>query len=665
MRLPLLFALVLGGVGTLQAAHAMAWQADGLPVCTNPGDQANPLMVADGLGGVFLTWVDGRNGFADVYAQHLTGAGALAPGWPNDGLAVCTAPDDQFISDLVKDDAGGLFLVWDDYRDIGTNALDVYAHHVLANGVLDPNWPANGLVIAAYPGEQRGSHLAPDGQGGVFIVWNDERATPGVFDMYMQHVSSSGTLAPGWPVGGKRVCTAPGQRGFAELISDGAGGAFVVFEDYRTSPTASSDVYALRVTADGTPATGWTADGSAVSTATGAQGIPNLVSDGSGGFYVDWVDWRTAPPNDPNHPAYGHVYMQHMTGTGAIVPGWPVNGLGVCTAIGGQQVIKLDGDGAGGALVAWFDYRADPRIFLSRVLTTGALAPGWPANGLPVSTAVGYQNYPGVAADGLGGAYVSFVTGNTFNQMYAQHITGGGALAPGWPPTGVRLAFTIGQQSNPSIASDGLGSAIVAWDDTRYGFNRDIFAQQLAPNLPTATLVSLMSADAQTDHVRLTWLASDPSQLIATVERRTETTDWVALGTIYPDGSGQLTYEDREVTPGSRYGYRLSYLDGGAVMTSSETWVDVPGLVFALAGFTPNPTFGEPVVAFSLPVAGPATLELYDVQGRIVLRREVGSLGVGPHRMKLDARGTLPAGVYAIRLRQGEHQALVRAVVMR
>ena len=74
---------------------------------------------------------------------------------------------------------------------------------------------------------------------------------------------------------------------------------------------------------------------------------------------------------------------------------------------------------------------------------------------------------------------------------------------------------------------------------------------------------------------------------------------------------------------------------------------------------------GQPVVAFSLPVAGPATLEVYDVQGRIVVRREVGSLGVGLHRVKLDARGALPAGVYSLRLRQGERQAITRAVVMR
>jgi hypothetical protein len=664
LRVLLLCAFILGGAATLQPADALAWQADGVPVCTNPGDQAYPLMIADGAGGVFLAWIDGRNGFDDVYAQHVTGSGAIAPGWPDDGLAVCTAPDLQGVTDLVTDSAGGLFLVWDDYRNQGAG-VDVYAHHVLANGIVDPNWPVNGLAIAAYPGEQRDDDLAPDGQGGVFIVWDDFRNGAASRDVYMQHVNANGTLAAGWPAGGRTICTVPAVRAAPRILADGSGGAFVAWNDRRNTAQTSLDLYALRVTSAGDPASGWTAAGVAVCTAAGGQAVRGIITDGSGGFYLDWQDWRTAPPNDPAGPQYGHVYMQHMTGDGAIVTGWPADGLGVCTATGGQQSLSLEVDGAGGALVAWFDHRdANPGVYLARLLTTGALAPGWPANGLQVSTAGGFQELPDVAADGTGGAYVSFVDLNTY-QARAQHITGGGTLAPGWPPTGVRLAFTLGQQSNPSIASDGLGSAIVAWDDTRNGFNRDIFAQQLVPNGPTATLVSLMSADAQTDHVRLTWLASDPSQLVATVQRRTETTDWVPLGTIYPDGSGQLIYEDRDVIPRSRYGYRLSYPDGGAVTMTSETWVNIPGLVFALAGFTPNPTFGEPVVTFSLPVAGPATLELYDVQGRTVLRREVGSFGVGRHRMKLDARGALPAGVYALRLRQGERQALVRAVVMR
>src|SRR5262249_36727872 len=136
-----------------------------------------------------------------------------------------------------------------------------------------------------------------------------------------------------------------------------------------------------------------------------------------------------------------------------------------------------------------------------------------------------------------------------------------------------------------------------------------------------------------------------------------------ALDTLNPDGTGKLIYEDRDVTPGMHYAYRLSYPDGGSTSYTAETWVTVPALQFALHGLTPNPSAGDPVVAFSLALPEPAFLELYDLSGRSVLSREVGSLGTGTHSLRLGAR--LPAGVYTLRLRQGDAVAVSRAVILR
>ena len=71
------------------------------------------------------------------------------------------------------------------------------------------------------------------------------------------------------------------------------------------------------------------------------------------------------------------------------------------------------------------------------------------------------------------------------------------------------------------------------------------------------------------------------------------------------------------------------------------------------------------MVAFSLGSGEPATLELYDLRGRLVQSREVGALGAGSHDVRLGERGRLRAGIYAIRLRQGEHVAVARAVIVR
>jgi hypothetical protein len=48
-----------------------------------------------------------------------------------------------------------------------------------------------------------------------------------------------------------------------------------------------------------------------------------------------------------------------------------------------------------------------------------------------------------------------------------------------------------------------------------------------------------------------------------------------------------------------------------------------------------------------------------------VFTREVGTLGAGAHRVPIGEHGRLRAGIYAIRLRQGELMATARAVVIR
>src|SRR5207249_3733346 len=98
----------------------------------------------------------------------------------------------------------------------------------------------------------------------------------------------------------------------------------------------------------------------------------------------------------------------------------------------------------------------------------------------------------------------------------------------------------------------------------------------------------------------------------------------------------RLTYEDRAVIPGGRFAYRLSYMDGGRPAHSAETWIDVPtGATLSLQGLRPNPAQGALSVAFSLPSAAPATLELLDLGGRRMATRDVGSLGPGRQVLRL------------------------------
>jgi len=77
-----------------------------------------------------------------------------------------------------------------------------------------------------------------------------------------------------------------------------------------------------------------------------------------------------------------------------------------------------------------------------------------------------------------------------------------------------------------------------------------------------------------------------------------------------------------------------------------------------------NPVKGPLSVSFSLPTRQPATIAMYDVSGRQVASREVGSFGPGQHSVSLGARGALRPGVYMVRLTQGSRSMTTRAVVI-
>ena len=59
-------------------------------------------------------------------------------------------------------------------------------------------------------------------------------------------------------------------------------------------------------------------------------------------------------------------------------------------------------------------------------------------------------------------------------------------------------------------------------------------------------------------------------------------------------------------------------------------------------------------MAFALPEARAATLELFDVAGRRVWSRDVGSLGAGEHVVPLRDGPRSAPGLYLVRLRQGD-----------
>ena len=184
------------------------------------------------------------------------------------------------------------------------------------------------------------------------------------------------------------------------------------------------------------------------------------------------------------------------------------------------------------------------------------------------------------------------------------------------------------------------------------------------PAAAVGVTVGLVSSAAGPAGVTLTWYADPQVVPFATLERDDGEGLWQAITSGAPDGGGWLVLTDTGVKAGASYRYRLTWVASDGLHASSIVDVTVPGLSLSLAGARPNPsTGGALAVRFSLRDGSPATLELFDVNGRRVLGRDVGSLGAGEHVIDLAALRLSP-GLYLARLAQGGEKRQQRIVIV-
>jgi hypothetical protein len=358
---------------------APGWPAEGALLCGAPGMQRFPVAIPDGGGGVIVAWQDYRSGTSDdIYAQRVTASGAVAGGWPADGLPICTQPGDQRAIAIVSDDAGGAIVAWQDGRD--SAHAGTYAQRVSPAGAA--LWATDGALLSAGSDNTEAPALVSDGEGGAIAAWND--FAWGSSAMRAQSVDATGAMR--WGAGGTYVAWTGGTVTNPGLVTDGAHGAIASW--LRTNM-----VCVQRLRPDGT--TMWPGDnGNGIHPPSpGHQWNQNVIADGRAGVIVAW-----------ENTLYGNVWVQRVDGSGA--PLWGSAGILVCAESALQQGPVLSPDGRGGAVVAWEDWRnssASDAYDNSDVYAQwidGAGAFKWPAAGLPICLAPGNQIYPQASSDG-------------------------------------------------------------------------------------------------------------------------------------------------------------------------------------------------------------------------------------------------------------------------
>lgn len=547
--------------------------------------------------------------------------------WPPNGAPVCTDAANQLTPVAVSDGAGGAIVAWYDFR---SGHMDIYAQRVLASGAPDPAWPIDGLPVCTAPGWQHLPVIVSDGAGGAIVAWQDERTSSA--NIYAQRVLASGSVDPAWPADGRALCTASGDQAYPVIAGDGAGGAYVAWRDYRGGP--ETNLYAQRVLGNGAIAAGWPANGLEICTASGNQSTPSIAGDGAGGAFIAWSDLRNDQHSD--------IYVQRVLAGGAVDPAWPADGHAVCTAAWNQSEATIIPDGQGAAIVAWSDYRsgAHADIYAHRVLASSAVDPAWPASGAALCTSTGEQYTPRLVSDDAGGAFAVWYDyrGGETADIYAHRVFGAGLADPAWPANGRAVCTASGDQVSPAVTPDGAGGALFAWMDYRSGGSGDLYTHRVHAG---------GALDA-------TW----PADGLALCTAAGEQFSPFPIG----DGAGGVIVAWTDFRPGAYadiYAQRVTFGANVGVAPAA------PGSGVRILAASPNPAaHGATVhVRVALDRGLPLQVDVLDPAGRrIATLNRGGTLEAGVHAF--DWRGAGSPGVYWIRARAGGVTD-VRSVVLR
>lgn len=364
---------------------ATQWNPASTPLCLGSALEVTSVSLRDGTGGALVVWVDTRSGESDLFAQRVTASGSIAPGWSGDGVPVCVARGYQDRVALAPDGAGGVIVVWQDYRrgSYGT----IFAQRLSAAGMA--LWTPDGVAVSTDSCDQAAPALVPDGNGGALVVWQDDRA--GDYDLRWVRVDANGGVGPA--PGGTPLVDAPGDQRVARLVADGAGAVTVIWEDCRASGT---QLRAAAFSVSVPPTLSGPGAGSVVAADVGNDPTTTTTSDGVGGVYVAW---------SPRIAGLNTVRLQRINPQG--LPAYADSGLVICGGIHEKYGPALCPDGTGGCNVAWEDFRdGTADIFAQRL--TGDGLPAWAPDGIPLCAADGEQYGVALRPDGSGGAFATW-----------------------------------------------------------------------------------------------------------------------------------------------------------------------------------------------------------------------------------------------------------------
>ncbi|WP_162143057.1 T9SS type A sorting domain-containing protein [Pedobacter glucosidilyticus] len=570
----------------------------------------------DGNGNMIIAWADNRNSITtgtDIYVQKINRDGTLP--WGAEKL-VCDAAGNQDNLSITDDGQGGAIIVWDDSRNNSSNK-DIVGQKVNSDGSMA--WTANGRILTVSTGNTVVKAIPSVAKISItefVVVWRETRLTSP--DLYIQKC----LINTGLPQFSNDISIHGDQlntQSLPTLVPDGSGNVCITWQDPRLG-TINTNIYAQKVANDGSLL--WGASGLEVCGAANNQISAKSVSDNAGGIVVSWVDNRNSNVSD--------IYAQRVLSNGSV--SWTVDGVVICSATGSQTepfIVNSVSD----YIIIWGDPRvntSDRNIYAQKISALGTALWSNTVNneGVIVTAATGNQGVSGaeirVVDSGSGTCIVTWadprISTSDYN-IYAQKLNSDGTAA--YTTDGVLISSAVGNQRSPFLISDGLGGAIITWQDSRTSTNGEIYASRLYANgtLPV-TYTSFTATKNTLNEVSLVWnIASEINTDEYLIERKGETGDFITIGSVKAQQLNTYSFIDKNPLLGNNY-YRIKAKDFDATLSYSDVkTVQISALNSDVVSVYPNPTADRLNITISK--AGNYQIKLVDQSGRVVLEKAI------------------------------------------
>ncbi|MDD2331754.1 MAG: FlgD immunoglobulin-like domain containing protein [Candidatus Cloacimonetes bacterium] len=415
----------------VNASGQLMWNPNGIQLAVDEFAQDNVRMAADNEGGTYIVWEDSRNGNVpniDVYAQRLSSTGAEL--WTSNGKPVCTAPNEQS-GGLIKVANDHIFVNWMDMRNgsVGLNyqVLTPTGNTLLAENGVEIFWGLSGDAV-------KDQMVVLPRDNDAIVIWQDSRYAVLGYQIFMQIIDADGNKLFNDPgeENGRPITMHTGATQLTPAAVVLPDGSFVVTwaEQREDNPR----VFAQMISATGERL--WGDYGMPLTDISPYTQQKPKVTYENGALYFGWSHTVTI-----NSISYNQVFGQKIVGGQKM---WGPDGVLIShydtQAYFGESII----DDMKGRYFVWTTIPASGGYAVVAKLVTedGETAPGWPDEGLRVSTYNDWdilqtlpQIYP--TPDGA----ITLWSDYRFDfssTIYGQHISAAGS--PTWDPLGIPMA---------------------------------------------------------------------------------------------------------------------------------------------------------------------------------------------------------------------------------